>query len=135
MNEILNRLENVGLFAAARKCEFLALKLSWCENVFSSCHVSYDPDGLHGPATTRRPRMAGEFSQATNWMQTSVQKMAQVVKPLRVTLEQGMSGAPKRAANVANGSFPTMCGPKIMFECAAQISIQFECSLPVSPSP
>ena len=56
----------------------------------------------------RRPQTANElmqFLQAANWLRTSLPRMADVVEPLRVFLEQVMAGASRRTKRVArNGA-------------------------------
>ena len=52
----------------------------------------------------RRPETAGElmqFLQAVNWLRTSLPRMAEVVWPLRVLLEEMMAGAKNRTKRVA----------------------------------
>ena len=51
----------------------------------------------------RRPQTASElmqFLQAANWLRTSLPRMAEVVQPLRVFLEQLMAGASRRTKRV-----------------------------------
>ena len=52
----------------------------------------------------RCPQTATElmqFLQPANWLRTSLPRMAEVVEPLRVFLEQLMAGAPRRTKRVA----------------------------------
>ena len=41
LDEILGRLESVGLFVAAHKCTFFALELVWCGKVYSDSCLLY----------------------------------------------------------------------------------------------
>ena len=55
-------------------------------------------------ADMRCPQTATElmqFLQPANWLRTSLPRMAEVVEPLRVFLEQLMAGAPRRTKRVA----------------------------------
>ena len=52
-----------------------------------------------------RDRTASElmqFLQAANWLRTPLPRMAEVVEPLRVFLEQLMAGASRRTKRVAH---------------------------------
>ena len=52
----------------------------------------------------RRPETAAEltkFLQAMNWLHTSLPRMAEVVAPLRLLLEELMAGAVRRTKRVA----------------------------------
>ena len=54
------------------------------------------PPVSKGLSDMRRPQTASElmqFLQAANWLRTSLPRMAEVVQPLRVFLEQLMAGA------------------------------------------
>ena len=44
LDVILSRLESVGLFAAAHKCNFFARELVWCGKQYSHERVSHDPE-------------------------------------------------------------------------------------------
>ena len=71
LDEILARLENVGLFAAAHKCTFSSREIVWCCKVYSQGRVSHDPVSLQGLSDVRRPETAAElmkFLQAMNWL-------------------------------------------------------------------
>ena len=99
LDEILGRLESVGLFVAAHKCTFFARELVWCGKVYSNGVVSQDPVRIQGLSEMRRPETASEmmqFLQASNWLRTSLPRMAEVVEPLRVFLEQLMAGASRK---------------------------------------
>ena len=53
----------------------------------------------------KRPETAAElmkFLQAMNWLRTSLPRMAEVVGPLRLFLEELMAGAARRTKRVAN---------------------------------
>ena len=89
IDEILARLETVGLFAAAHKCTFLSREIVWCRKVYSQGRVSHDPVRLQDLSDMRRPETAAElmkFLQAMNWLRTSLPRMAEVVAPLRLFL-------------------------------------------------
>ena len=104
-DEILGRSESVGLFVAALKCTFFARELVWCGKVYSDSVVSHDPARIQGLSDMRRPQTASElmqFLQAANWLRTSLPRMAEVVEPLRVFLEQLMAGASRRTKRVAS---------------------------------
>ena len=105
LDEILGRLESVGFFVAAHKCTFFARELVWCGKVYSDSVVSHDPARIQGLSDMRRPQTASElmqFLQAANWLRTSLPRMAEVVEPLRVFLEQLMAGASRRTKRVAS---------------------------------
>ena len=104
LDEILGRLESVGWFVAAHKSTFFARELVWCGKVCSDGVVSQDPARIQRLSDMRRPQTAGElmqFLQAANWLRTSLQRMAEVVEPLRMFLEQLMAGASRRTKRVA----------------------------------
>ena len=48
IDEILARLESVGLFAAAHECNFLSREIVRCGKVYSQGRVSHDPVRLQG---------------------------------------------------------------------------------------
>jgi len=92
------------MFVAAHKCTFFETSITWCGKVYSQGQVKHDPDRLSGLANMRRPETAGElmqFLQAVNWLRTSLPRMAEVVWPLRVLLEEMMAGAKNRTKRVA----------------------------------
>ena len=102
---ILERLEEVGLYAAAHKCTFFETSITWCGKMYSQWQVKHDPERLTGLATMRRPETAAElmqFLQAVNWLRTSLPRMAEVVYPLRVFLEKHLAGAKHRTKRVAS---------------------------------
>lgn len=61
LEDILTRLEIVGLFATTCKCEFFARERLWCGNVSCSEQVSHDPGRVQGLDTMRGLRTAGEL--------------------------------------------------------------------------
>ena len=84
---ILERLYEVGLYAAPHKCTFVETSITWCGKVYSQGQVKHDPQRSTGLETMRRSETAGElvhFLQAVNWLRTSWPRMADVVYPLRV---------------------------------------------------
>ena len=94
----------MGLFAAAHKCTFFSREIVWCGKVYSQGHVSHDPVRLQGLSDMRRLETAAElmkFLQAMNWLRTSLPRMAEVVAPLRLFLEELMAGAARRMKRVA----------------------------------
>ena len=102
LDEILGRLESVGLFVAAHKCTVFAHELVWWGKVYSDGVVSHDPARIQGLNDLNRPQTASEliqFLQAANWLRTP--RMAEVVEPLRVFLEQLMAGASRRTKRAA----------------------------------
>ena len=102
---ILERLEDVGLYAAAHKCTFFETSITWCRKVYSQGQVKHDPERLTGLGTMRRPETAAElmqFLQAVNWLRTSLPRMAEVVYPLHVFLEEHLAGAKRRTKRVAS---------------------------------
>ena len=104
VDEILARLESVGLFAAAHNCTFFSREIVWCGKVYSRGRVSHDPVRLHGLSDMRRPQTAAELMQclqAMNWLRTSLPRMAEVVAPPRLFLKKLMAGAAKRTKGVA----------------------------------
>ena len=58
IDEILARLESVGLFAAAHKCTFFSREIVWRGKVYSQGRVSHDPVRLQGLSDMRRPETA-----------------------------------------------------------------------------
>ena len=100
LDEILARLESVGLFAAAHKCTFFSREIVWCGKVYSQGRVSHDPVRLQGLSDMRRPETAAElmqFLQAMNWLRTSLPRMAEVVAPRgnrRIPLHSEVHGSP-----------------------------------------
>ena len=66
---ILERLEEVSLYATAQQCTFFATSITWCGKVYSHGEVKHDPERLVGLATMRPHETAGEliqFFQAVN---------------------------------------------------------------------
>ena len=102
---ILERLKDVGLYAAAYRCTFFETNITWCGKVYSQGQVKHDPQRLTGLATMRRPETAVElmqFLQAVHWLRTSLPHMAEVVYPLRVFLKEHLAGAKRRTKRVAS---------------------------------
>ena len=102
---ILERLEEVGLYAAAHKCTFFETSITWCGKVYSQGQVKHDPQRLTGLITLRRPETASklmQFLQAVNRLRTYLPSMAEVVHPLRVFLEEHLTGAKRRTKRVAS---------------------------------
>ena len=100
---ILERLEEVGLYAAANKCTCFETSITWWGKVYSQEQVKNDPEQLTGLATMRRPETAGElmqFLQVVDWLRTSLPRMAEVVYPLPVLLEKHPAAAKSVALNV-----------------------------------
>ena len=92
---IVDRLEEVGLFAAAHKCVFFDTSIAWCGKVFSHGEIKHEPERLSGLANLRRLQTAGElmqFLQAVNWLRTTLLRMAEIVAPLRDFLEAHVVG-------------------------------------------
>ena len=72
--------------------------------MFSQGRVSHDPVRLQGLSDMRRPETAAElmqFLQSMNWLRTSLPRMAEVVAPLRLFLEELMAGAARRTKRLA----------------------------------
>ena len=91
LNLILEHLEEVGLYAAAHKCTFSRLAShTWYGKVYSQGEAKHDPERLTGLATIRRPIL-----------HTSLPGMAELVWPLRVSLEEHMPGAKRRTKRVS----------------------------------
>ena len=100
---ILDRLEEVGLYAAGHKCTVFETSITWCGKLYSQGQVKHDPERLTGLATMRRPETAAElmqFLQPVNWSRTSVPRMAEVVYPLHAFLEEHLAGARRRTKRV-----------------------------------
>ena len=94
----------VGKFAAAHKRTFFSHEIVWCGKVYSQGRVSHDPVRLQGLSDMRRSETAAElmlFLLATNWLRTSLSRMAEAVAPLRLSLEELMAGAGRRTKRVA----------------------------------
>ena len=65
--------------------------------------MSHDPVRLQSLSDIRRPKTAAElmqFLQAMNWLRTSLPRMAEVVAPLRLFLEELTAGAARRTKRV-----------------------------------
>ena len=92
LDEILGRLESVGLFVAAHKCTFFARELVWCRKAYSDGVVSHDPASIHGLSDMCRPQTAGEFIQflqVANWLRTSLPRMVrEVARALKSILSE-----------------------------------------------
>ena len=104
LDEILARLESVGLSVAAHKYTFFSREIVWCGKVYSQGRESHDPVRLQGLSDMRLPETAAElmqFLQAMNWLRTSLPRKAKVVAPLRLLLEELMAGAARRPKRVA----------------------------------
>ena len=102
---ILERLEEVGLYAAVHNRHFFETSITWCGKMYSHAQVKHDPERLAGLATMRHPETAGElmqFWQDVNWLRTSLPRMAGVVWPLRVFLEGHLAGVKRRTKRVAS---------------------------------
>ena len=107
LDEILARLESVGLFAAAHKCTFFSREIVWCGKVYSQGRVSHDPVRLQGLSDMRRLETAAElmkFLQAMNWLRTSLPRMAEVVAPLRCLLYTSPSPRDKRQSRMPSSA-------------------------------
>ena len=66
--------------------------------------MSHDPVRLQALSNMSRPETAAElmlFLQAMNWLRTSLPRIADVVAPLRLFLEELMAGAARRTKRVA----------------------------------
>ena len=71
----------------------------------SQGEVKHDPKRLAGLATMTCHESAGElmqFSQSVNWLRTSLPRIAEVVWPLHVFLEEHMAGVKRRTKHVAS---------------------------------
>ena len=100
---ILERLKEIGVYAATHKCTFFETSITWCGKVHSQGQVKHDPERLTGLATMRRPETAVDLMQfAVNGLRTSLPRMAEVVRPLRVFLEEHLAGAKRRTKRVAS---------------------------------
>ena len=89
---------------AAHKCTVFSREIVRCGKLYSQGRVSHDPVCFQGLSDMRRPETAAEliqFLQAMNWLRTSLPRMAQVVDPLRLFLEELMVGAPGQTKGVA----------------------------------
>eukprot|EP00903_Cladosiphon_okamuranus_P011351 g10699.t1 len=64
LDQVLERLEGVGLFAAAHKCIFFDTSITWCGKVYSGGEVKHDPERLSGLANLRRPETAALASSS-----------------------------------------------------------------------
>ena len=105
IDRILGRLEDAGLFAAAHKCLFYNTEMSWCGKRYSRGQVFHDREHLSVLASMHRPQTAGELMQllqAVNWLRTSLPRLAEVVEPVRVLLEEHMGGIQRRTKQVAS---------------------------------
>ena len=94
----------MGLFTATHKCTFFSREIVLCGKVYSKGRVSHDPVRLQGLSYMRRPETAAElmqFLQAMKWLRTSLPRMAEVVAPRRLFLEERMASAARRTKRVA----------------------------------
>ena len=72
--------------------------------MYSQGRVSHDPVRLQSLSDMTRPETGAElmqFLQATNWLRTSLPRMAEVVDPLRLFLKEPMAAAARRPKRVA----------------------------------
>eukprot|EP00903_Cladosiphon_okamuranus_P015275 g14116.t1 len=60
LEQILDRLAGVGLFAAAHKCVFYDTSITWCGKVYSHGRIEHDKERLSGLASLRRPATAAD---------------------------------------------------------------------------
>ena len=93
VGKILGRLEDTGLSTAAHKCLLLDIDISWRRKVYSGRQVFQNRKRLSGLASMHRPQTAGalmQFLQLVSWLRTSLPRLAEVVEPLRVLLEEHM---------------------------------------------
>ena len=105
LNKTLGRLKAAGLSAAAHKCLFFDTEISWCGKMYSGGQVFHDREHLSGLASMRRPQTADElmqFLQAVNWLRMSLPRLAEVVEPLRVLLEENLGGIQRRTKRVVS---------------------------------
>ena len=73
--------------------------------MYSGEQVSHEWKRLSGLAGMRRPETAGElmqFLQTLNWLRTSLPRLAEVVEPLRVLLEEHVGGIQRRVERVVS---------------------------------
>ena len=77
----------------------------WVDDVFFYADTEDELwDTIDGLSDMRRPEATAElmkFLQAMNWLRTSLPRMAEVVAPLRLFLEELMTGAARRTKRVA----------------------------------
>ena len=119
--EILDRLLERRIFAAAHKSVFFRNEIKWHGKILSRQAVSYDPERTQGLSELRRPETAGElmqFLQAINWMRTFLPELAEFKAPLRALLQEcAIHGAPsacRRAVLLAATSGLTNARPRGM---------------------
>ena len=99
---VLERLEEVGLYAAAHNASFSRLNHLVCERVLLGASQA---ERLTGLATMRRPEAAGElmhFLQGDNLLCPSLPRIGGVTWSLRVFLEEHLPGAKRRTKRVAS---------------------------------
>ena len=99
------RLEDAGSCAAAHNYLLLVTEISWCVKVYSRGQVFHDREQLSGLASMRRPQTACElieFLKTVDWLRTSLPRLAEVVEPLRVLLEEYTGGSQRRTKRVAS---------------------------------
>ena len=53
--KMLQRLIKKGLYAAAHKCGFFSMPITWCGKVFSADGVLHKPERIEGLLSMRRP--------------------------------------------------------------------------------
>ena len=84
---------------------FFETSIAWCGKMYSQGEFKHDPERLADLATMRLPETAGElmkFLQAVNWLHTCLTRLARVVWPFRVFLEEHMAGVTRRTIRVAS---------------------------------
>ena len=102
---IVERLEELDLYAAAHKRTFFETSITWRRKVYTQGKVNHDPERLTGLATMRWPETLGElmqFLQAVTWLRTSFPRIAGVGWLLRVFLEAHMAGVNRLTKRVAS---------------------------------
>ena len=105
-DDMLNILDKIlGRFATAHKCLLFDIEISWCGTVYSGGQVFHDRKRLSGLASMRRPQTADKLMQslqAANWLRTPLPPLGEVVKHLRVLLEEQLGGIQRRTKRVAS---------------------------------
>ena len=104
LGEVLRRLAERGLYAAAHEAAFFQTEIKWCGRVYSGEATLPDPDRVQGLLELRRPGNGGElmhFVHAIGWLRSALPELAELEAPLRNLLEDFLQGTKhtRRAAD------------------------------------
>lgn len=105
ISQVLGRLMENRLFAAAQRCVFSTRFIKWCGKPYSAPRVQHVRQRVERMVKTRRPETGWElmqFLQAVSWMRTSLIALAEVVGQLRTILYTLLTGTSRTKRAEAN---------------------------------